>query len=151
VREIGGIRIRNIVDAYDALLAARPNGTINVKFTDGTQRKLSPRPIPLPDVIGQAKEVLGLTVAQLTPMLAEKYHLDQQQGVLVTAVDPQSVCGKADVQPGDILVVLWQSRISTLDDLAEVLNRMPQTGRVPIAVIRDNHAARGYLIFGDKI
>jgi serine protease Do len=149
VGEINGKRPGNIVDAYDLLLAAKAGEAIVVTFTNGTSERLTPRPTPVPDAIIQAKAKLGLSVEQLTPMLAQEYHLDEEDGIFITGVEADSPCGRAEVKAGDILVQLGRYRLATLEDLGLLLEHLPKNGRVGIAVIRDDRLASGYLSFGD--
>ncbi len=91
VGAIDGKRPRNIVDAYDLLLAAQPGQAITIRFADGKREELMPRPTPLPDAVVEAKAKLGLTVEALTPMLAQKYGLNEEDGIFVDAVARDSV------------------------------------------------------------
>jgi serine protease Do len=149
VDEIDGQRPRNIVDAYDLLLSAKDGQAISVEFADGKSLRLTPRPIPLPDAIQQAREKLGLTVELLTPMLAQKYQLTYHEGIFISAVAQSSIAERTGIQPGDILVQLGRFRVTTLDDLSGLLNRLPATGRVLVKVIRDDQLAQGFLTFGN--
>ena len=149
VRAINGVRPRNIVDAYDLLLSAKAGNAIIVEFTDGQSLHLIPTPTPLPDAVLQAKAKLGLTVEQLTPEFAQQHHLNQNQGIFIDAVARDSEAERIGVRPGDILVQLGNIRISTLDDLAAVLKRLPQSGHVFIALIRDDQLAKGVMDLGE--
>ncbi|HEX4053435.1 MAG TPA: trypsin-like peptidase domain-containing protein [Tepidisphaeraceae bacterium] len=148
VSEIGGRRPRNIVDAYDLLLSARAGKTIAIRFADGKQMNLMPQPTPLPDAVIEAKAKLGITVEALTPMLAQKYGLNEEDGIFIDAVARDSVAARTGVQAGDIIVQLGRFRVSTLDDLSALLSQLPKTGRVRIAVIRNDQLAQGYLEMG---
>jgi serine protease Do len=148
IRKINGTHPANIIDAYAVLLTAKTDVPITVTFTDGTSQQVTPHPTPLPDAVVQAKAKLGLTVQQLTPMLARDYHLDQEDGIFITGVEADSACGRAGVKAGDILIQLAHYRISDLDDLSVILQNLPPTGRVGIAVIREDRLATGFLIFG---
>jgi serine protease Do len=148
VKEIDGKHPENIIDAYDELLAAKSGQHITVTFADGTTKNFTSKPTPVPDVIIQAKAKLGISVEQLTPMLAQAYHLDQEDGIFITGVESDSVCGRAGVKAGDILIQLGRYRIPTLEHLGIILEHLPKNGRVGIAVIRDDRLASGYLTFG---
>jgi serine protease Do len=150
VRRIDGKPIGNIVDAYDALLSAKAGQEIGIEFADGSRTRVLSAPTPLPDAVVQAKAKLGLTVEALTPVTAAKYHLNENEGIFVIGVDNDSIAARTGVQPGDILVRLGQFKISTLDDLAAVLNRLPASGMVRIVVIRDDEPAVGLLDFGGE-
>jgi serine protease Do len=149
VSDIGGVKPRNIIDAYDLLLLAHVGRDVVIDFTDGKSETLTPKPIPIPDAIAQAKAKLGITVEQLSPMLAQKYHLDQTEGIFIDGVEADSVAGRAGLRAGDILIQLGHYRVSTLDDFAALLNRLPDSGQVRIAVIRDDQIELGALDFGD--
>jgi serine protease Do len=150
VLDIGGVKPGNIIDAYDLLLLARAGRGVVIDFTDGKSETLTPKPVPLPDAVVQAKVKLGISVEQLTPMLGQRYHLDQTEGIFIDGVEADSIAGRAGLRAGDILVQLGRYHVSTLDDLAALLNRLPDSGQVRIAVIRDDQLAVGALDFGDE-
>jgi len=149
VDEIDGHHPRNIVDAYDLLSMAKEGRAIVVEFADGKTLRLVPTPTPLPDPTAEAKTKLGLTVELLTPALAQKYQLNETQGIFVDGVLADSVAGRAGVQAGDIVVQLGRYRIRTMEDFSALLNELPAEGRVLIKVIRDDQLRAGFLTFGD--
>jgi membrane-associated protease RseP (regulator of RpoE activity) len=144
VAAIDGHTPTNIVDAYDLLLKAKMGQPLTITFADGKTQTLAPRPTPLPDAIVEAKAKLGLTVELLTPMLADKYHLNQEDGIFVDAVARDGIGARAGLQPGDILVQLGQFRISAL------LNRLPASGRVQVGVVRGDESGFATLDFGGE-
>jgi serine protease Do len=119
-----------------------------IQFAGGETKRIVPQPVPLPDAIVQAKAKLGLTVELMTPMLADKYQMNQEDGIFVDAVAAGSVADKAGVKGGDIIVQLGRFRVTTLDDLSVLLNRLPETGDVRVGVIRDDELGFGTLEFG---
>jgi serine protease Do len=148
VKTIDGIAPRNIVDAYDLLLRAKNGEPINIQFAGGEISTIVPHPTPLPDAVVEAKQKLGLTIEPMTPVLADKYHMTDEDGLFVDAVAQDSISARAGVQPGDILVQLGRYRISTVDDLAALLGRLPTSGQARIGVIRDDQMGFGTLDFG---
>jgi serine protease Do len=144
VKEINGHHPRNIVDAYHLLLGATADQPLQVVFTDGSRESITPKPAPLPDAIVQAKLKLGITVENLTPMLAQKYDLNVDEGLLVSGVANDSLASKAGINPGDVLVQLGHFRVSTLDDLSVLLQHWPTSGRVAFVVNRDGENGSGY-------
>jgi serine protease Do len=152
VDQINGQHPRNIIDAYDMLLSAKSGVPVTLTFADGTSLEVTPHPSPAPptpQAIVLAKEKLGLTVEQLTPALARRYQLNEDEGILIDAVANNSIASDAGIQPGDILVQLGRFKVTTLDDLAVLLNHLPASGRVLIKVIRNDQTAVGFLTFGD--
>jgi serine protease Do len=152
VHDIGGVRPKNIIDAYDLLLAAKLNQPLDVNFADGKSLHLVPSSVPLPaipDAVSQARAKLGITVEQLTPALAQKYHLDQTDGIFIDGVEADSIAGRAGLRAGDILIQLGRYRFTTLDDFSTLLGHLPDSGQVRVVVIRDDQIAVGALDFGD--
>jgi serine protease Do len=104
VESVNGRRVRDIVDAYVQLLAARADEPIGLKLASGKTRTVKPAAVPLPDAVVQARQRLGITVEPLTPMLAERHGLAADDGLLVTAVARDSVAARAGIEPGDVIV-----------------------------------------------
>jgi membrane-associated protease RseP (regulator of RpoE activity) len=146
LKSIGGRPCATAVDAYAELLKAKAGEPIELGWASGTERVV-PKAVPLPDAVVQAKRRLGLGIQALSPMLAEKYGLAIEDGLLVTDVIRGSVAGKAGIEPGDILVQLGRYRVRSLDDLAGLMEHLPATGRVRVGVIRGEQMASGFLEF----
>jgi serine protease Do len=150
VESIDGHHVRDIIDAYADLLRVKAGESVKIKFAGGEGESVAATQAPLPDAIVRAKELLGLTIEPLTPMLADRYHLDQEDGLFVSAVDRDSVAADAGIEPGDVIVQLGRFRIGTLSDLASLIDRLPTSGRVRIGVVRGDSLGYGVLVFGGK-
>jgi len=129
------------------LLRVNVGQPLTIDFSDGKDLKLIGKAVPLPDAIVQAKKLLGISIEPLTPMLAEKYHLTSEDGLLVVAVDKDSVGGRAGLETGDVIVRLGRYRISKLDDFASLVHELPEAGRVEVGVVRGDRLLRGILEF----
>ena len=104
-------------------------------------------PVPTPDAIVESRRRFGMTVEQLTPIMAEKYHLATEDGLFVSAVARNSVAEKAGIEPGDVIIQLGRYSMSTLGDLAAGLHRLPDSGKVRVGVIRGEQVGYGILEF----
>lgn len=144
---INGRRPENIVDAYAMLLQLKTNEAFDVRWSGGNTEKITPRATPTPDAIVQARQRLGLTIEQVTPMLAEKYQLRQEDGLFVQAVDNGSVSAKAGLRAGDIIVQLGVYRVNSLRDFAALLQRLPERGKVRVGVVRGEEVGFGIFEF----
>ena len=103
IRSIDGKRPANIVDAYALLLrVTSEQKAVSVEFADGKKQSYSIRPAPPPSTVTEAKQRFGITIESLTPMLAEKYSLASEDGLLVTEIARGSNAEKAGLKPGDI-------------------------------------------------
>jgi serine protease Do len=136
-------RPRDIIDAYVQLLHAKAETRVELEFSKDPPLGVWAKAVAPPDAIVQAKKRLGITIEPLTPMLAQKYGLDIENGMIVSEVQNGSVAAKSGLEPGDIILGMGQYRIQTLDDFGQLLQALPQRGRVPMLVRRGNQ--QGYL------
>ena len=67
------------------------------------------------------KDVLGLTLAELTPETAKKFKLSVEAGVVVTEVSEGSAAARAGVRPGDLLAEVDQKPVKTLEQVRRAL------------------------------
>jgi len=148
VDSIDGHRTTDLVDAYAQLLRISADAhSLTLKLANGKETKLAVGPVPTPDAIVESRRRLGIVVAQLTPIMAEKYKLATEDGLFVSEVARNSIAEKAGIQPGDVIVQLGRYRVANLTDLAAGLHRLPESGRVRIGVIRGEQVGYGVLEF----
>jgi serine protease Do/serine protease DegQ len=50
--------------------------------------------------------LLGISIQDVTPELAQAFSLDQNQGAVISAVQPASPAAKADLEPGDVVLAI---------------------------------------------
>ena len=63
-------------------------------------------------------EALGMSLAEVTPELREKFQLDQEAaGVLIVGVADGSVAAEQGLQPGDVVVEVDQKEVGTPQDV----------------------------------
>jgi serine protease Do len=67
------------------------------------------------------KEVLGLTLEEVTPERAKKFKLSVQKGVVVTEVIRGSSASQAGVRPGDVLAEVDHKPIKTIREVRHAL------------------------------
>lgn len=77
------------------------------------RREESPEPPP--------KDVLGLTLEELTPETAKKFKLSVEEGVVVTEVNAGSSAARAGVRPGDLLAEVDQKPVKSLEEVRQAL------------------------------
>ncbi len=148
VESIDGYRTRTLADAYAALLKVTlAQKDVAVKFRNGTVREYAVKAAPPPAVVLASEKLLGMALDQVTPVLAKRYHLAAQSGLLVTQINPGSVAAKAGIKPGDVVVQIGPYRVRTLNDLAALLPYMPKAKVVRIVVVRQGKFGVGYLRF----
>ncbi len=73
--------------------------------------------------------LLGLTVVNLTPELAARYSIEEDRGVLVTAIDPESAAAEADIRVGDLILDVNDQEVSSVRDFQAAVGK-PGQGKV---------------------
>jgi len=68
----------------------------------------------------------GLRVQNLTPELAEQLGVEEEQGVVVTAVEPGSPADEANIRRGDVILEVDRSTVKDVADLRQKLSRTDQ-------------------------
>ncbi|HZD03940.1 MAG TPA: PDZ domain-containing protein, partial [Longimicrobiales bacterium] len=84
---------------------------------------------PLAPYIWGQNRVAGAEVIPLNPELAAYFHV--AQGLLVTDVTEGSPTGEAGIQPGDVVVQVGRTVVTSLGDLRRALSRQDA---VPLAL-----------------
>ena len=55
---------------------------------------------------------LGLSVQELTPEIAERLGLSEQEGVVVSGVEDESPAGEAGLRPGDLILEINRVKVT---------------------------------------
>ncbi|MBS0211404.1 MAG: Do family serine endopeptidase [Planctomycetes bacterium] len=80
---------------------------------------------------------LGVGIEPLTASLAEKLGVQDQPGVVVTEVFPDSPAATAKFHEGDVIVDFAGKKVRNTSDLREVVEQLPIDSRQPVKVLRD--------------
>jgi len=79
---------------------------------------------------------LGMTVKPLTRELAKEMRIEFSEGVVVTAVDPDSVAAAKGVEPGDIITQVNRSETTTIRQFREAVEGADLTKGVVVNLVR---------------
>ncbi|MDY6843335.1 MAG: DegQ family serine endoprotease [Thermodesulfobacteriota bacterium] len=74
-------------------------------------------------VVTGMKEDLGLEMQDLTPELAKRFGIEEEKGVLVTNVKPESPGMSAGIQKGDVILEMNHQAIESVKDFMKVLKK----------------------------
>ena len=85
--------------------------TVTVELGELTAQVVQPK-----GQVPEATSDLGLTVRNLTPELAQQLGYDDQEGVVVTAVEPGSLAARAGIRPKDVIVSMGERSIKDASD-----------------------------------
>lgn len=110
------------------IIVARTGVGENAKVTVLREKKRVPLTVTIAElkeeeVVASAPQSgnLGMTVQNLTPEIAKSLGLKGTDGVVVTAVEPQSVASEAGLRPGDVIVELNRQKIANAAELRKAL------------------------------
>jgi predicted metalloprotease with PDZ domain len=143
---LAGRKPRDIVDAYAILLKQHADKPFDVTFAgEAKAHHITPKTVPMPDAIVQARDRLGLVIEPLTPLLAERHGLSVEDGLLITETLRQGPAARAGLQPGDVIVQLGRYPVQGLERFAALLQHLPDKGRVRVGVVRGDQVGYAML------
>jgi len=107
--------------------------------------KLGKRPetmmvAPSPEV--QRKNPLGIAVSDLTPEIIEQFRLQDEKGVMVVGVEPDSKGEEAGVMPGDLIKEINHHTVTDVDQYLKELGKYKKGDTISLYILRSN---RGYV------
>lgn len=82
--------------------------------------------------------VLGVTVQDLTPALADAFNISGKKGALITSVIPGSPAAKASLQTQDVIERLNGNEITSGTQLRNMIGLMPINSKATMQVHRKN-------------
>jgi S1-C subfamily serine protease len=77
---------------------------------------------------------LGVSLANLTPEIAERFGISAASGVLVTDVDPKGPAAETGIEPGNVLTALGSQGVADTGDLLAALREYGPGDTVELAV-----------------
>jgi serine protease Do len=80
-------------------------------------------------------EVLGLTLSEITPELAEQYSLKTEEGLVITAINPDSEAASKGLLQGDVITEAGQTAVSSVSDLEDLIEAAKDAGRKSILLL----------------
>ncbi|MGB1220591.1 MAG: DegQ family serine endoprotease [Alcanivoracaceae bacterium] len=86
--------------------------------------------------------VLGVTIQDLSPELAEAFGIERQRGVVITQVMDDSAASDAGLEAGDVVVEVDGVPVKRSSDLRNKVGLSPVGERVTLKVIRDGKARK---------
>ena len=103
--------------------------------------------MPDEDTVARSSENTELELSDITPELAAKFSLQNENGVLVLNVDGGSSAWEAGFRPGDVILEVDKTPVSNLQDYEEVLARLePEKQYLFLVKKRRNTIYIGYAV-----
>ncbi|WP_454018776.1 Do family serine endopeptidase [Azospirillum sp. Marseille-Q6669] len=91
---------------------------------------------PRPETTVDSKQVLGLTLSQLTPGLRDSFSINPDvEGVVVTEVGDASAASERGIEAGDVIVEAGQEPVKTPEDLNRLVDDARSQGRKTVLML----------------
>jgi len=94
------------------------------------------------------KSKLGIDVQQLNPALSRKFGLKDEKGVVITAVEPDSPAEAAGLQPGDLILEINRTKVTTVNQVRKALEKTRPDEPTVVLVKRDGNTR--YVVIRDE-
>ncbi len=141
-----GKKVKTATELRLAVAGTAPGSRVKLEvFRDGKERtievtiaKLDEKQLASAAGQDSHSDELGLTVANITPQLAEQYNLStEQQGVVITDVDPTSLAARVGLRPGDVIVQVGNRSTRNLRDYQEAIKSVNLREGIRLQVMRE--------------
>jgi serine protease Do len=110
---------------------------ITAKIAPRKDEKVASADTAVPGVpTASTGEAMGLGLASVTPQARHTYNLDDnQQGVLITKVDPESDAADKGLQPGDVVMSVSNRAVRTPQDVQKTVAEAQSAGRKSVLLL----------------
>ena len=87
---------------------------------------------------GEVKRgVLGVSIQDISPSLAEAFRLDKKNGALINKVLKDSPADKAGLQPGDVVISIDGKKVRNANDVRNRIGLLPVGEKIQFKLLRD--------------
>ena len=88
-----------------------------------------------PEAEAEESQVLGLTLSEITPELTDQFSLNIEEGLVITAIDPDSEGASKGLLEGDVITEAGQQAVTSVADLEERIAAATDGGRKSILLL----------------
>lgn len=80
-------------------------------------------------------EILGLTLSEITPELTDQFSLNVEEGLVITAINPESEGASKGLLEGDVITEAGQQAVTSIADLETQIEAATEAGRKSILLL----------------
>jgi serine protease Do len=138
ILQVGARAIRNPFDWEATLLDLRVGESVPLRYRRGSRDVQTTITVQdLPEAAAPKVQVLReLELVTLTPAIREERQIRSRSGALVVSIGPQTA-QELGVQPGDVIVQINRTSVSSAQDVAKALDYYSQRGAIRMFVERE--------------
>ncbi|HEK86050.1 MAG TPA: DegQ family serine endoprotease [Candidatus Aminicenantes bacterium] len=142
--EINGQKVESWKDLRFKVADIQPGNVVTIKIIrDGKEMTVKATIDELEPQPSEKKEEkvdkdVGLSLTALTPSLARRYGLSTSEGLLVTEVKDYSEAAKAGLQPGDIILEVNRTKVTSVREFQDILKKTAAGDEVILLVRRES-------------
>ena len=143
VIEIDGVKVTNSQDVVREVLKKQlGQKVIFVVLRDGKRTEIPLITAQMPEKLGErepvqpAREWFGLRVSNVTPDLAKQLGLTKTEGVVIVAVEPDSVAQRAGLRVGDIILEVNRQKVFNENNYRGAMDKTKPDGGVLLLIDR---------------
>ncbi|MBN2365408.1 MAG: DegQ family serine endoprotease [Calditrichaeota bacterium] len=138
--KVNGDAVNNTTELATRIASTSPGKEVTLTvIRDGKERKITATlgelesgNLPLAQRRSESTyEKVGLQLSNITPGVAQKYNLkEDQRGVVVTAVDPGSLASQAGFRPGDVILKLNRKDVKSVEEFDDMMDDVKEGGNL---------------------
>lgn len=87
------------------------------------------------EVEPETSELLGLTLSVITDELSEQYSLSSKEGLVITAINPESEAASKGLLEGDLITEAGQQKIASVEDFQARIDEAIEAGRKSLLLL----------------
>ena len=142
--EFNGKEVKNSAELRNLVASTTPGTQVDIVVVrDGQKKTVKAKIGSLDDMAASpgpaaAPAAWGMDVQTLTPQLARAAGVpEDQQGVIVTQVVRDSLADRVGIQPGDVIVSVGNSKITSTQDFRQAIASNNATAGLRLQILRD--------------
>lgn len=135
---IDGDEVDTLKELTRRVAAIQPNETAELEiWRDGTRKSvqvsIGEAPTEVADTLTESRESkprLGLTLGELTVEARQQFRIGEHvEGALITNVDPRSPAAMKGLRTGDVIVMVGQSEVTSVEEAVAAIEAASAAGR----------------------
>lgn len=139
--EYNGEEIKDFSDLTKLVALSDPGSKVDLTIIrNGEEKDMELTLGELKDSKDKAQKLstdkkLGMNVEEITPEIASRYNLQNEQGVIITDVDRASDAREAGFRPGDIILQIDKKQIQSLEDYNNAVEQLSE-GKLALFLVK---------------